>query len=78
MENTNQEIWVVYPDGALGVVYPEELQSLIESREIIKFQRSDGWVYLTIDPVRSHQNAEFPDTDRRRAQTLPLNQALNF
>jgi len=31
------------------------LDSLIESRGIVKFKRSTGWVTIGIDPIRCHR-----------------------
>jgi len=45
-------ISVIYSDGMLDMVSPLKLQKLIGSGGIVKFQRSDGWVYPDIDPVR--------------------------
>ena len=77
MDNNWDEIWVVYPDGMVGVVSPAELQNLIEAHAIIKFQRSDGWAYLTIDPVRSSRDHECPGLERRRTQNTQLFQYCN-
>jgi hypothetical protein len=78
MKKYLDEIWVVYKDGMMGVVYPENLQELIELNEIIKFERSDGWVYLTIDPVRRTDVNSHRDVERRRMQNSNLNQAINY
>ena len=37
-----REVSVIYQDGMMDMVKPQKLQGLIESDEIIKFQRSDG------------------------------------
>lgn len=47
------EIEVVFNDGMFGFVSPEELDRLIESREIVKFLRGEAWVYLGVDPMRA-------------------------
>ena len=38
-------ISVIYSDGMLDMVSPLKLQKLIRRGGIVKFQRSDGWVY---------------------------------
>ena len=78
MEENLNEIWVVYQDGMMGVVNLESLQELIELDEIIKFERADGWAYLTIDPVRRADVKRPRDIERRRMPDLNLNQASNF
>ncbi|MDA3902041.1 MAG: hypothetical protein PF441_01185 [Desulfuromusa sp.] len=61
-----REVSVVYPDGMMGMVKPHVLQGLIERDGIVKFQRSDGWVYLDIDPVRSlDRSSSYHGTERR-------------
>ncbi len=59
------EVSVVYPDGMLGMVNPSALQQLIENDEIIKFQRSTGWVYPEIDPVRRGSSSNYRGAERR-------------
>lgn len=71
-----EEIWVVYQDGMMGAVKPEDLQPLIEQDEIIKFQRSEGWAYLTIDPVRRANVARPVDRERRGLQYSKFNQVI--
>jgi len=78
MNENLDEIWVVYQDGMLGIVCPENLQELIESDEIIKFERSEGWVYPTIDPVRRVGVKKPRDVERRRTESSNLKQAINY
>ena len=47
------EVSVVYQDGMMDMVNPRKLQQLIDTDRTVKFQRSDGWVYPEIDPVRT-------------------------
>lgn len=47
------EIQIVYNDGMLGFVEPQELSRLIDAGEIVKFLRNDSWIYLGVDPVRT-------------------------
>jgi len=60
-----REVSVVYPDGMMGMVKPRVLQGLIERDGIVKFQRSDGWVYPEIDPVRRLDRSAYHGTERR-------------
>lgn len=58
------EVSVIYDDGMMDVVDPQRLQALIDADRIIKFQRSDGWVYPGIDPVRT-SNSGYQGPERR-------------
>ena len=55
---------VIYEDGMMDVVDPQRLQTLIDADSIVKFQRSDGWVYLGIDPVRT-ANSGYQGPEKR-------------
>jgi hypothetical protein len=46
-------IQVCYPDNRFDYVSDNILDRLIESRRIVKFRRSSGWVTLGVDPIRS-------------------------
>ena len=59
------EVSVVYQDGMMGIVKPQRLQRLIDSDEIVKFQRSDGWVYPGVDPVRCLVSSGYQGVERR-------------
>ena len=60
-----KEVSVVYQDGMMGIVEPQRLQRLIDSDKIVKFQRSDGWVYLGIDTVRCLAPSGYQGIERR-------------
>ncbi len=60
-----REIPVIYQDGMMDMVEPQVLQRLIEEDGIVKFQRTDGWVYLGIDPVRRMENTNYRGPERR-------------
>ena len=60
-----REVSVVYQDGMMGMVEPQVLQGLIECDDIVKFQRSDGWVYPGIDPVRCLAHSGYQGVERR-------------
>lgn len=57
-------IQVAYPDNRFDYVNEHALQVLIESKEIVEFKRSSGWVTIGLDPVRqfkrgSHQISDY-------------------
>jgi len=60
-----KEVAVVYQDGMMDMVEPKALQSLIATDEIVKFQRTDGWVYPGIDPVRCLSSSTYQGPERR-------------
>ena len=60
-----KEVTVVYQDGMMDLVAPTRLQKLISTDEIVKFQRSDGWVYPGIDPVRRFARSSYQGPERR-------------
>ena len=59
------EVAVVYQDGMMDMVQPQILQKLIEKDDIVKFQRTDGWVYPGIDPVRRLLSSLYQGPERR-------------
>jgi hypothetical protein len=60
-----KEISVVYQDGMMGAVESQVLQELIERDEIVKFHRSEGWVYPGVDPIRGVADGSYQGPDRR-------------
>lgn len=46
-------IQVNYPDNRFDYVKDAILDSLIETRQILRFRRSSGWVTLGVDPIRT-------------------------
>jgi len=46
-------ILVCYPDNRIDYVTDNILDILIESKKIVKFKRSSGWVTIGVDPIRS-------------------------
>jgi len=61
-----KEISVIFQDGMMDAVSAETLQTLIDSEVIVKFQRTDGWVYPGLDPVRKHSYSSYQGPERRR------------
>jgi len=45
-------IQVIFTDNHHDFVKPNILDTLIESKKISKFKRSNGWVTIGMDPVR--------------------------
>ena len=45
-------IKVIYKDGKSGAIDPYQLDVLISSDKIEKFQRSGKWVTIGVDPIR--------------------------
>ena len=60
-----REVSIIYQDGMMGMVDPKTLQGLIDRDQIIKFQRSDGWVYPEIDQIRNLVNSGYQGQERR-------------
>ena len=60
-----RDVAVVYQDGMMDMVEPQYLQGLIEEDKIVKFQRTDGWVYPGIDPVRRFARSSYQGPERR-------------
>jgi hypothetical protein len=55
---------VIYFDDTPGVVDAGRLEDLIQSRRIIAFRRSSGWVRVGRDPVRGN-GGKYQGPDRR-------------
>lgn len=54
-------IRVMYTDGKMGKVEAQQLDELIQSKKIKKFQRSGQWVTPGIDPVRKTREDTFAE-----------------
>lgn len=59
-------IRVVRADSRHDMVKEYQLDDLIDRGEIVKFQRSSGWVTIGVDPVRKRRQAVHRDQERRR------------
>jgi hypothetical protein len=44
---------VIFADGEEKIVPTYKLENLIKEKKIVAFYRSDGWVQIGRDPVRS-------------------------
>jgi hypothetical protein len=63
-KDDNMRIQVIYFDNTPGVVDSDRLDDLIDSRSIIAFRRSEGWVRVNGDPVRG-KGGKYKGPDRR-------------
>jgi len=59
-------IRVIRADSRHDMVKEYQLDDLIDRGEIVKFQRSSGWVTIGVDPVRVRRQATHREQDRRR------------
>jgi hypothetical protein len=60
--------FIKYRDTVVGYVTSEQLQTLLESKKIISFQRSGKWVDLGSEPLRGNGSCnEYNGPNRRRS-----------
>ena len=59
-------IRVRHSTGLIEQVTPRKLQRLIEKRKIVQFMRSNGWVTVGYDPVRSQESGNYSGPERRK------------
>ena len=60
------KINVIYKNGVRDRISPALLSTLIDSRQIDQFERSDGWAKVGRDPVRGSGTPVFEGNDRRQ------------
>lgn len=58
-------IRVRYSNGKIEQVPPRKLQKLIDKRKIVQFMRSNGWVTVGFDPIRSGPDDVYAGPERR-------------
>lgn len=58
-------IQVVYKNGKEDRVEKKFLDILLQIGEVQEFRRSDHWVNVTADPIRSSQQHEYTGINRR-------------
>ena len=63
-------IEVEYENGCLDLVMPETLNALLLQNRVIGFGRSDGWVAVGFEEVRSDSRKPFKGTEKRRQDVL--------
>lgn len=61
----SRKINVVYKNGVKDSISPVLLNTLINSRQIERFERSDGWATLGVDPIRGEGGATYQGDERR-------------
>jgi len=72
------KIPVVYKSGEDDLIEPKFLDILLHIGEVQEFRRSDHWVNVTEDPIRSpcKQQNNFQGDDRRRHATAEIDFSL--
>jgi hypothetical protein len=58
-------IKVMHADGSIGEVESHQLDDLIHSNKIKKFQRSSGWVTIGVDPIREGRRDDYLEVPKR-------------
>ena len=72
-------IRVMYDDGRLGMVKPQLLDKLLGEENVTSFMRSEGWVVVGRDTIRSHRRSLGYDGAERRTfyvLNVPLERKL--
>ncbi|SHJ12323.1 hypothetical protein SAMN02745165_01638 [Malonomonas rubra DSM 5091] len=59
------KINVVYKNGVKDRISPSLLGTLIDSRQIDQFERSDGWAKVGLDPIRGAGGVGYDGAERR-------------
>lgn len=59
-------IQVMYDDGRFGMVKPYLLDKLLEEQKVNSFLRSDGWIVVGRDVIRSRRSSQGYDGAERR------------
>ena len=54
--NGVMKIPVIFVTGQIGHIHRHTLDYLIREKEIVAFRRSEGWVQVGRDPIRSAQH----------------------
>jgi hypothetical protein len=57
----------MYQNNEIEMVEASQLESLISSNKIKKFQRSEGWVTVGIDTTRKEREINYKGSERRQA-----------
>ncbi|MBE9485582.1 MAG: hypothetical protein IMY82_00250 [Chloroflexi bacterium] len=59
------KINVVYKNGVKDRISPALLDTLIDSRQVDQFERSDGWAKVGLDPIRGMGGIDYEGSERR-------------
>jgi len=65
-------IQVVYKNGKEDIVEQKFLDILLHIGEVQEFRRSDHWVNVTEDPIRSYQKICYEGENRREHNGIEL------
>ena len=60
------QINVVYKNGVKDRISPALLNTLINTKQIERFERASGWVNVTNDPIRHAGTTNFSAIERRK------------
>ena len=60
------KINVIYKNGVKDRISPALLSTLIDSRQVDQFERSDGWAKVGRDPVRGNGAHGYEGAERRQ------------
>lgn len=61
----NTKINVIYKNGVKDRISPALLNTLLDSKQIDQFERSEGWARVGVDPVRKTNMGDYPGSERR-------------
>lgn len=65
-------IQVVYKNGKEDIVEQKFLDILLHIGEVQEFRRSDHWVNVSEDPIRSHRKGKYNGANRRSYDGIEL------
>jgi hypothetical protein len=71
-EDRNMLIHVIYKGGKMGSVDQCKIDRLINSRQIIRFRRADGWAVIGVDPIRRINDSSYKGTERRQICSIGM------
>ncbi|MDX2479683.1 MAG: hypothetical protein QNK24_05030 [Desulfuromusa sp.] len=71
-------IQVVYKNGKEDLVEKKFLDILLHIGEVQEFRRSDHWVNVTVDPIRSSQQCQYHGNNRRLHDGTELPPAMGI
>jgi hypothetical protein len=64
-------IKVMHEDGKIEEIESYQLDDLIQSNKIKKFQRSSGWVTIGVDPIREGRRNDLEVPKRQKYNRKP-------